>query len=92
MKCPYNPKVICAYRENKDSNVYECSDCPHYDPSQARNPDPIQGRSMLGCLFVTVLLVAALLFVVGWFIKSVRSENHETFQTTQEKTASYSGL
>ena len=71
MKCPHDPKVTCAYLEQFDPGVYSCSECSHYKDS-APNDDPVGGRSLLGCLFVGVVLIVGFLALAGWIIHNLR--------------------
>ena len=85
---PYDPKVICAYRDPFKENqiVYECDDCPHYAPGKPQEQnDPIEGWKAIGCLFIGIALIIAVLFIAGIIIHSVRPSKYEKPKTEIRK-------
>jgi len=73
-KCPYDSKVICAYRDPNNANqiTYECDDCPHYIPGGNPKHDPIEGWKAIGCLFIALAIIIAVLAGAGFLIHYLR--------------------
>ena len=69
MKCPYNPKVICAYLEQSQNQiVYECDDCTHY---HNRPPEAPKTREGAGFLFLVIAGIAIAILGIGFIVVQI---------------------
>lgn len=71
--CPYDNNVICSYPES-DSNspVSECWGCTHYHPQPLKMDDPLEKRSVIGCLIIGAILIIGFLSFAAWIINQLK--------------------
>jgi hypothetical protein len=75
--CSYNNTVICDYKKDENTILYNCPDCPHYNPPKSPEQEeqiPLYaGIPAIGCLFAFIVIVIGVLFGISELIKWLRS-------------------